>query len=176
MDEADQAALKKADEIDARTALAQERRVQEEREGMFAEELQAQADRERNMDAMNPNHYKSHPSGVECIQITEHLDFLTGNAMKYLWRAGQKDNKIQDLEKSIWYINRLIEKEKKIAYDNNFRHRDDGDPEFWDTGHREYPLHCSNGIADGGKIFCRFDGWLCEPDKDIRECRHNHRT
>jgi len=65
------------------------------------------------VDKINPQHYKSHPSGVECIQITEHMDFLSGNAMKYLWRAGQKDDKIQDLEKAKWYIERLIKKEKE---------------------------------------------------------------
>lgn len=65
-------------------------------------------------DALNPNHYKSHPSGIECIQITEHMDFLTGNAMKYLWRAGMKDDKKQDLEKAKWYIERLLDKESDL--------------------------------------------------------------
>ena len=37
-----------------------------------------------------PSHYTSHPSGVECIDITEHYDFCVGNAIKYLWRAGLK--------------------------------------------------------------------------------------
>jgi hypothetical protein len=65
----------------------------------------------------SPSHYRSHPSGIECIQITEHMDFLIGNAVKYLWRAGLKsvplgDSEItphvEDLKKSIWYINRKI--------------------------------------------------------------------
>jgi len=64
-------------------------------------------------DALNPSHYKSHPSGVECIEITQHMGFLDGNAFKYLWRAGLKDDKVQDLKKAIWYIERLIEKEEK---------------------------------------------------------------
>ena len=64
------------------------------------------------MDSINPSHYRSHQSGIECIQITEHMDFLTGNAVKYLWRAGMKDNKIQDLEKALWYVQRLIKREK----------------------------------------------------------------
>lgn len=63
------------------------------------------------MDNLNPDHYKSHPSGIECIEITQHMDFLTGNAMKYLWRAGLKDNRIEDLKKAKWYIERLIDKE-----------------------------------------------------------------
>lgn len=57
-------------------------------------------------DAVNhPPHYTSDPSGVECIQITRHRNFNIGNAIKYLWRAGLKeDAKIQDLRKAIWYI------------------------------------------------------------------------
>lgn len=40
----------------------------------------------------HPAHYTSHPSGIECIQITEHMNFNIGNAVKYLWRAGLKSN------------------------------------------------------------------------------------
>ena len=38
----------------------------------------------------HPKHYTSHPSGCECIDITEHYDFCIGNAIKYLWRSGLK--------------------------------------------------------------------------------------
>lgn len=57
----------------------------------------------------HPSHYTSHPSGIECIQVTRHLNFNVGNAIKYLWRAGLKDDKnhIQDLEKAIWYIYKM---------------------------------------------------------------------
>lgn len=57
-------------------------------------------------DAVNhPAHYTSDPSGIECIQITRHRNFNIGNAIKYLWRAGLKeDAKVQDLRKAIWYI------------------------------------------------------------------------
>lgn len=61
----------------------------------------------------HPAHYKAHPSGIECIQVTEHLSFLRGNAIKYLWRAGQKGNIIEDLEKAKWYIEREIELERR---------------------------------------------------------------
>lgn len=62
------------------------------------------------METVNhPKHYTSHPSGIECIQVTEHMDFCIGNAIKYLWRAGGKNDEIEDLEKAIWYINRKIE-------------------------------------------------------------------
>ena len=44
------------------------------------------------VDQVNhPRHYTSDPSGVECIQITRHRNFNIGNAFKYLWRAGLKD-------------------------------------------------------------------------------------
>lgn len=54
----------------------------------------------------NPKHYNSHPSGIEAIQITRHMGFNLGSAVKYLWRNGLKDGNpaIQDLEKAIWYI------------------------------------------------------------------------
>ena len=53
----------------------------------------------------HPVHYTSDPSGIECIQITRHRNFNVGNAIKYLWRAGLKeDAKVQDLRKAIWYI------------------------------------------------------------------------
>lgn len=65
--------------------------------------------RESKHDPVNsPSHYTSHPSGVECITITEHMNFNVGNAVKYLWRAGAKGSEIQDLKKSIWYIQREI--------------------------------------------------------------------
>lgn len=60
----------------------------------------------------HPKHYKSHPSGIECIQITEHMGFCLGNAMKYIWRADHK-NGIEDLEKAAWYIKREIQKRKQ---------------------------------------------------------------
>jgi len=56
----------------------------------------------------HPPHYKAHPSGIECIQITEHMDFLKGNAIKYIWRAGNKGSEIEDLEKAKWYLERRI--------------------------------------------------------------------
>ena len=58
----------------------------------------------------HPKHYTQHPSGVECIQITEHMSFCLGNAVKYIWRAGEKGNRRQDLEKAIWYIQREIDR------------------------------------------------------------------
>ena len=58
----------------------------------------------------NPPHYTGHPSGIECIQITEHMNFNVGNAVKYLWRAGHKDgaDEVEDLRKAEFYIKREI--------------------------------------------------------------------
>ncbi len=68
-----------------------------------------------------PEHYNSHPSGVECIQVAEHMTFCIGNVIKYCWRAGLKvtgklkNNKarlkarLKDLRKAHWYLNREIE-------------------------------------------------------------------
>lgn len=81
---------------------------------------------------VHPKHYNSHPSGVECIAIVEHMTFNTGSAMKYCWRAGLKTEgvltedaadteavaRIKDLEKARWYLTREIDKltqEHKLA-------------------------------------------------------------
>jgi len=56
----------------------------------------------------HPVHYTSHPSGVEVIEITEHMGFCLGNAIKYIMRSELKGNQVQDLKKAIWYINREI--------------------------------------------------------------------
>jgi hypothetical protein len=63
----------------------------------------------------HPPHYTSHPSGVECIQVTEHLGFCIGNAIKYLWRADLKGHAVEDLEKAAWYVNREIARRKAAA-------------------------------------------------------------
>lgn len=65
----------------------------------------------------HPSHYTSHPSGVEAIEITRHMGFNLGNAMKYLWRNGLKDGQpaIQDLEKAVWYIQDEIKRIKSAT-------------------------------------------------------------
>ena len=61
-------------------------------------------------DAINPDHYQSDPSGVQCIEISENWSFCLGNALKYMWRSGKKDSSknIEDLQKAVWYIEREI--------------------------------------------------------------------
>lgn len=57
----------------------------------------------------HPEHYISHPSGIECIDIAEHFGFSLGNAVKYIWRAGLKSpDALTDLRKARWYLDREI--------------------------------------------------------------------
>lgn len=71
------------------------------------------------LDNVNhPPHYTwlKDKCGIEVIDITRHMDFCLGNAIKYILRAGHKqdasltDNQkeIEDLKKAIWYINDRI--------------------------------------------------------------------
>ena len=66
-------------------------------------------------DAINPDHYQSDPSGVQCIEISENWSFCLGNALKYMWRSGKKDSSknIEDLQKAVWYIEREISRLSK---------------------------------------------------------------
>jgi hypothetical protein len=69
-------------------------------------------------DNINPNHYKQ--GGVECIDALEAATVnlkgieavCTANAIKYLWRWKEKGNGHEDLEKALWYINRLLTETK----------------------------------------------------------------
>ncbi|NDC25385.1 MAG: DUF3310 domain-containing protein [Proteobacteria bacterium] len=71
------------------------------------------------MDSVNhPKHYTSHPSGVECIEITEHMNFNLGNATKYIWRSSIKGKEIEDLRKARWYIDREIQRLLKERHES----------------------------------------------------------
>jgi hypothetical protein len=66
----------------------------------------AEGERVVTGDAVDhPPHYNAHPA-CEAIELCEELSFNLGNAVKYLWRAGQKGDRRQDLEKAIWYLER----------------------------------------------------------------------
>ena len=62
------------------------------------------------LSAVNPDHY-DFPGGVQVIDITKHLDFLAGNVVKYVCRAGRKGDKVTDLLKAKQYLEWLIERE-----------------------------------------------------------------
>lgn len=69
---------------------------------------------EKSTDMVNhPPHYSANPSGVECIDVTEHMNFNVGNAVKYLWRADVKGAPIEDLKKARWYVDREIARREK---------------------------------------------------------------
>ena len=72
---------------------------------------------EQDRDPINPRHYKESHSKctncrhtIEAIQVTEQMNFNLGNAVKYVWRAGKKGDKLEDLKKAAWYLNREIER------------------------------------------------------------------
>jgi hypothetical protein len=70
----------------------------------------------REPDPVNhPPHYTQGQYPVECIEIVEHMNFCRGNAIKYIWRAGDKGNEIEDLKKARWYLDREIMRLEKQA-------------------------------------------------------------
>jgi hypothetical protein len=79
----------------------------------YAKKRRAAIEEESDM-VNHPTHYTSHPSGIEVIQITEHMNFCLGNAIKYILRADHKGKQIEDLKKAIWYINREIARVESI--------------------------------------------------------------
>lgn len=97
--------------------------IKEAKDHLQLKECLSALDNENVENVENPKHYTSHPSGVECIEITQHYDFCIGNAIKYLWRAGIKteegysgnEKEIEDLQKAVWYINHKIEMLKKVV-------------------------------------------------------------
>jgi len=79
----------------------------------------------------HPSHYTwlKDKCGIEVIDITRHLDFCTGNAVKYLLRAGHKEEadmtsvekEIEDLKKAKWYIDDKI---NELMKENNLEEKD----------------------------------------------------
>ena len=70
-------------------------------------------------EAVNhPKHYNQ-IKGVECIDVVEQMCFNLANAVKYIWRCEEKGNKEQDLKKAIWYINREITFNERMAKKTN---------------------------------------------------------
>ena len=64
--------------------------------------------KQANDPVNNPAHYNSNKSGIEAITFIEHMPANIANAMKYLYRAGKKDETIQEYRKAIWYTFREI--------------------------------------------------------------------
>lgn len=62
----------------------------------------------------HPQHYNQ--GNIECIDamesafgVDEVTSFCKLNAFKYLWRAGDKINTVEDLKKARWYIDKIVE-------------------------------------------------------------------
>lgn len=62
------------------------------------------------------DHYKSHPSGIEAIEITQYESFLRGNILKYVLRAPYKGDELADLEKAAEYLQWEIERVKEEEF------------------------------------------------------------
>lgn len=71
------------------------------------------------VSSINPAHYRTDPSGVECIELARHMMFAAGNALKYIWRLGQKDEAIQELGKAVWYL-RDARSAPRVTYDGDW--------------------------------------------------------
>lgn len=84
-----------------------------------------QVSRADGRDMVNhPPHYTSGDAkcsacgkAIECIDVTQHMPFTIGNAVKYLWRQGLKGSAVEDLKKAAWYIAREIERRSRAARD-----------------------------------------------------------
>lgn len=57
-----------------------------------------------------PAHYTRGP--IECVEVIEGLSlgYHLGNVIKYVWRAGQKGDALEDLRKARWYLDREIKR------------------------------------------------------------------
>lgn len=106
----------------------------------------------KDKDLINhPPHYTNHPSGIECIQVTEHMGFNLGNAVKYIWRCDLKKNAVEDLKKAIWYIQREINKRNGIPPAININY-------FTWIGNPEIALQCFHRNAIIGSIIKYSEG------------------
>jgi hypothetical protein len=74
------------------------------------EGLQERLELPKHEQVNHPQHYQG--NNIEVIDVIEAFDlnFALGNAIKYILRADKKGNRIQDLDKAIWYLNRELDK------------------------------------------------------------------
>jgi hypothetical protein len=56
----------------------------------------------------HPKWYNNHPSGIETIDVAEQLNFVGGSVIKYLMRAGLKEDTLKDYKKALWYVERRL--------------------------------------------------------------------
>jgi hypothetical protein len=74
-------------------------------------------DEDENSSVIHPKHYGGADNPYEAIKVIEAwgVGFNLGNTLKYISRAGKKDNIIQDLEKALFYLDREIQNRKKLG-------------------------------------------------------------
>lgn len=96
----------------------------------LAPEIKEEKEEGGNDEVNHPRHYEwlKEVCGIEPIDITRHMDFNLGNAIKYILRAGRKPIKtkdksdylagmLQDLKKAVWYINDEIKRIESKSVD-----------------------------------------------------------
>lgn len=114
-----------------------------------------------------PEHYNTHPSGVECIEITRHMGYNLGNAFKYLYRYGEKDNPVVDLGKSLQYIEFEEQRRAQYPFAHLFENRNEW---IWlgvrDLAHRWHAHTASPLIRVAGLEVVSYD-------LDPQRVRHN---
>lgn len=99
------------------------------------------SDAGQDVDYVNrPPHYNHHPSGIQCFDIVQYLGNPIGTATKYVWRAGEKFDAIEDLDKALWYIRNCK-------------------PELFP---RNLPKHCVNNIKAAARADMLTGGQLNE--------------
>ena len=74
-------------------------------------------DEDDNSSVIHPQHYGGKDNPYEAIKVIEawEVGFNLGNTLKYISRAGKKDNIIQDLEKALFYLDREIQNRKNLG-------------------------------------------------------------
>jgi len=108
-------------------------------------------------DAVNhPSHYTQYP--VEVIELTRHMNFCKGNAVKYVARAGYKggpEKELEDLDKAIWYLKDEREQvAQKLALQKEASNTTggsfivDGDIQPAKLANVSFAVHPSTGIAE----------------------------
>ena len=81
----------------------------------------------------HPDHYQTE-SGIEAIEVIEAFfpdSFHLGNVFKYIARAGKKSNRLEDLQKAAWYLQREIDRHVPQAAEEVARLRDEIDRLKW---------------------------------------------
>lgn len=78
-----------------------------------ADSVSLQTGDTQEYDAIRPSYYQQHESGIECIEVVRHMNFNRGNAVKYIWRADDKGDPIENLEKAIWYLQDEVKRIKE---------------------------------------------------------------